>query len=176
MNVMTAEPDDFDPFVKTDPSDAIEALWELGYDTSSIARQLKLAESIIANVIARLVGPVDNDYGDQADKNRSYIIKLAQQGYTPAEIAVRMAISRNAVSQALYRARRDGMPIPAFSARGVLLTESEWRLLELAATRFSTDAHRLAHKIISIVIRENLFAAIIDDEQVDIIGKTNGTS
>lgn len=114
--------------------------------------------------------------GASMSPKKTTIIGLARQGYTPAEISRRVGERRGTVSRTLNQARRDGIEVPIFGNSGVILLESEWTALNHAAVKYGTDAKRLAHMIISIVIRDGLFSAVIDDEQIDNLQNTCGNS
>lgn len=148
--------------------ETILALWQQGYDTAAIARQLAIAESIVANLVAQVVSDTEDSAAHvRRYVNKTHVIQLAMAGYTPAEIAIRVQASQDVVRNCLSAARRRGIAVPKFGTAGLWLSDPEWQSLETAAKRYGTDAQRLAHMVLAIVIRDDLFAAVIDDEQLE---------
>ena len=96
------------------------------------------------------------------------VISRARADYTPTEIAHRTGQPAAAIRQQLYRLRRRGgiNPVQKFSQVPASLPEHELRALEIVATKYNTTASRMIHKILSIIIRDDLFAAVIDDEEI----------
>lgn len=154
--------------------EAIEDLWDEGYDTAAIAKRLMVPESVVMNHVARLTG--ETTAAPKPRRLDGDVIKLAWQGFTRREIAERTGRTAPAIAMILHRARRSGVPVPMISKHTVPLLETEWDALRAASSRFSTNPQRLAHQIIAIVLRDQLLDSLIDGEQLDVIGATAGTS
>lgn len=101
------------------------------------------------------------------------IVKLACRGMPPRRIADDLGVGRAKVYATLAAARRNGWNVPRFSpfgdgprANGVLRLDSALisTLGHIAQERGYGSASALASRVLGLIVEDDLFAAILDDE------------
>ena len=101
------------------------------------------------------------------------MVELAQSGLPPRDIARLLASTVNlkAVYQIIHRARQDGVDIPSFMPETKVGENYSFALkdpalvavVRRAAERRGQTIRDLASELMTIIARDDMFAAVLDD-------------
>lgn len=98
------------------------------------------------------------------------VVKMAQGGMAPAEIAQETGVTINTVYGDIYNARKAGIQLPEFPrgrtrmmSHNLYLPVRVLSTLEAAAKERELTVHSLAGMILTTIANDNLITAVLDD-------------